>query len=148
VIIRSELSEKGEVMPVKLSWYVENRVMMVAAQGDYTDEELIALDDQVIKYLDQSTAPLVHMVMDRQETTHIPSIKSVTMVKWPKHPRYGWTLVVGSTNPFQRFVVALANNFFKGRQRNFDSLDEALDFLNHVDSTLPPLRDIQYQAKV
>lgn len=130
-------------MPVKLSWYLENRVMMVVAEGEYTDDELINLDAQVIKYLDQSNVPLVHMIMDRQGTTHIPSMKSVTMVKWPKHPRYGWTLVVGSTNPFQRFVVALANNFFKGRQRNFDSREEALDFLNEVDSTLPPLRTIK-----
>lgn len=130
-------------MPVKLSWYLENRVMMVVAEGEYTDDELINLDSQVIKYLDQSTVPLVHMIMDRQGTTHIPSMKSVTMVKWPKHPRYGWTLVVGSTNPFQRFVVAVANNFFKGRQRNFDTREEALDFLNEVDSTLPPLRAIK-----
>lgn len=133
-------------MPVQLSWHLENRVMMVVAEGDYTDEELINLDAQVIKYLDQSSAPLVHMIMDRQGTNHIPSIKSVTMVKWPKHPRYGWTLVVGSTNPFQRFVVAIANNFFKGRQRNFDTREEALDFLNLVDSTLPPLREIKAKA--
>ncbi len=73
-------------------------------------------------------------------------MKSVTQVKWPKHPRYGWTLVVGSTNPFQRFVVAIANNFFKGRQRNFDTREEALDFLNEVDSTLPTLRALQKPA--
>ncbi len=133
-------------MPVKLSWFLENRVMMIAAEGEYTDEELIGLDGQVIQYLDQSPMPLVHMIMDRQQTNHIPSIKSATMVKWPKHPRYGWTLVIGSSNPFQRFVVALANNLFKGRQRNFDSLDEALDFLNLVDSTLPPLRAIKNKS--
>jgi hypothetical protein len=130
-------------MPIKLDWYLENRVIIITAEGDYADEELINLDGQVIQYLDQSTAPLVHMIMDRQGTNHIPSIKSVTMVKWPKHPRYGWTLVVGSSNPFQRFVVALANNLFKGRQRNFDTFDEALDFLNEVDSTLPPLRALK-----
>ena len=129
-------------MPVQLSWHLENRVMLVVAEGDYTDDELINLDGQVIKYLDQSTAPLVHMIMDRQGTDHVPSMKSVTKVKWPKHPRYGWTLVVGSTNPFQRFVVAVANNFFKGRQRNFDSREDAFDFLNLVDSTLPPLREV------
>src|SRR5690242_9872525 len=126
-------------MPVKLSWILENRVMMVVAEGDYSDEELIGLDGQIIKYLDQSTAPLVHMVMDRHGADHTPSIKSITQVKWPKHPRYGWTLVVGSTNSLQRFVVALANNFFKGRQRNFDSVPAALDFLNEVDTSLPPL---------
>ena len=87
--------------------------------------------------------------MDRKETDHIPSAKSAMMVKWPKHPRYGWTLVVGTSNPFQRFVVAIANNFFKGRQRNFDTFDGALDFLNEVDSTLPPLRALKNQvAKV
>ncbi len=121
-------------------------VMMVVAEGNYTDDELINLDGQVISYLDQSNVPLVHMIMDRQGTDHIPSMKSVTKVKWPKHPRYGWTLVVGSTNPFQRFVVAVANNFFKGRQRNFDNREEAFDFLNEVDSTLPPLRSINGNA--
>ena len=134
------------LMSLKLSWYLENRVMMIVAQGDYTDTELINLDDHVIKYLDQSSAPLVHMIMDRQETDHIPSPKSAMMVKWPRHPRYGWTLVVGTSNAFQRFVVAIANNFFKGRQRNFDTLDQALDFLNEVDSTLPSLRALKQQA--
>jgi hypothetical protein len=133
-------------MPVNLSWFLENRVMQIVAEGAYTDDELINLDPQVIKYLDQSTVPLVHMIMDRKGTDHIPSMKSVAQVKWPRHQRYGWTLVVGSSNPFQRFVVALANNFFKGRQRNFDSFDEALDFLNEVDSTLPPLRALKKQA--
>jgi hypothetical protein len=38
-------------------------------------------------------------------------------------------------------VIAVACNFFKVRQRNFDTMDEALDFLNEIDSTLPALSD-------
>jgi hypothetical protein len=133
-------------MPMQLSWYLENRVMLLVNHGDSSDQDVFDIDQPIIDYLNQSQAPLVHLIIDNIGAKYIPSVKAVTSVKWPKHPQYGWTILVGLTNPFQRFVNVVATNFFKARQRMFDTMDEALDFLNEVDSTLPALRDSQKKA--
>jgi hypothetical protein len=48
--------------------------------------------------------------------------------------------VVGVQNKVLIFINLLAANLFRTRQRFLPTLDEALDFLNEADSTLPPLR--------
>jgi hypothetical protein len=130
-------------MPIQLSWYLENHVMLLNNEGDSADQDVLKVDQPILDYLNQSQAPLVHLIIDNTRAKYIPSVKAITAVKWPKHPQYGWTILVGLTNPFQRFVNVVATNFFKARQRMFDTMDEALDFLNEVDSTLPALRSKQ-----
>ena len=133
-------------MPFELSWYLENRVILLASQANNSDENLLDMDQKVIDYLNQSSAPLVHLIMDQRKAPPPSSsraasqIKLASQLKWPKHPKYGWAIMVGPTNSLQRFVIAVATNFFKVRQRSFDTMDEALDFLNDIDSSLPTLR--------
>jgi hypothetical protein len=133
-------------MPIQISWYLENRVILLVNHGESSDQDVFAVDQPMIDYLNQNQAPLVHLIIDNTGAKYIPSVKAVTAVKWPKHPQYGWTILVGLTNPFQRFVNVVATNFFKARQRMFDTMDEALNFLNEVDSTLPALRDPKKKA--
>jgi hypothetical protein len=134
-------------MSFELSWYLENRVILLTSQADNSDDNLLDVDQQVIHYIDQSSAPLVHLIMDQRNAPPPSSskaasqIKLATQLKWPKHPKYGWAIMIGPTNSLQRFVIAVATNFFKVRQRTFDTVDEGLDFLNDIDSSLPALRD-------
>jgi hypothetical protein len=120
---------------------------LLSSQGDSSDQDLLDIDQQVINYLNQSDAPLVHFIMDQRNAPPVPSskvaaqIKVATQLKWPKHPKYGWAIMVGPTNSLQRFIIAVATNFFKVRQRTFITMDEGLDFLNDIDSSLPALRD-------
>jgi hypothetical protein len=129
------------MMAIQLSWYLENRVILLTSQGDSSDQDLLDLDQQIIEYLNQCEAPLVHLIADHRKGGKMPSVKVSTQIQWPKHPQYGWGIMVGLTNPVQRFLVAVASNFFKVRQRMFNTMDEALDFLSEVDSSLPPLRN-------
>jgi hypothetical protein len=128
-------------MSSQLSWYVENRVMQIINQGELVDQDLSNLDESVIRYIDQSSAPLVHLIVDHRNGINSPSAKGLTQLNWPKHPRLGWTILIGLKNPFQRFVTVAAANFFKIRLRLVNTMDEGLDFLNDVDSTLPALRN-------
>ena len=128
-------------MSIQLSWYLENRVLLLTSQGESSDQDLLDIDQPIIEHLNQSNAPLVHLIADHRKGGKMPSMKAAAQIQWPKHPQYGWGIMVGLTNPVQRFLVAVASNFFKVRQRNFDTMDEALDFLNEVDTTLPALRD-------
>jgi hypothetical protein len=139
-------------MAFELSWYLENRVILLTGHGEGSDQNLLDIDQQVINYLNQSNATLVHLIMDQRNLPPPSSskaasqIKLASQLKWPKHPKYGWAILVGPSNSLQRFVIAVATNFFKVRQRTFDTMDEALDFLNDIDSTLPALRDSKKKA--
>lgn len=128
-------------MPVQLSWLLENHVILVRNEGNITDQDMLDSDQPINNYMSQSKAPLVHLIVDNTKAVYTPSVKAVTQATFPKHPQCGWIILVGSTNTFTRFVNAVVSNIFKTRNRMFDTFDEALDFLNQVDSTLPALRD-------
>src|SRR5689334_10087471 len=133
-------------MPIQLSWYLENHVILHVNQGDISDQEILDVDQPISGFLERSHAPLVHLILDNRSATTTPSIKAISQLKYPKHPRFCWLIVVGPTNTFVRFVNAVTTNLFKSRNRMFDTMDEALDFLNEVDSTLPALRDSKKKA--
>ena len=128
-------------MSSQLSWYLENRVMQIVNQGELRDQDLFDLDGSAIQYMEQCSVPLVHLIIDHRLGSNSPSAKGLMQLKWPKHPKMGWIVMIGLANPLQRFVTAVASNFFKTRLRMVNTLDEALDFLNEVDSTLPALRN-------
>ena len=128
-------------MSSQLTWYLENRVILVANEGMISDQDMLSVDQPIADYMNQSKAPLVHLIVDNTSAIYAPSVKTVTQAKFPKHPQCGWVLLVGPTNTFTRFVNAVVTNVFKTRNRMFNTRAEALDFLNEVDSTLPPLRD-------
>jgi len=128
-------------MSSQLNWLLENRVILTFNQGIVTDQDMFDNDEPVTAYMNQCSAPLVHMIVDHRKGIGTPSSKAMAQLNWPKHPKMGWIILVGMANPFQKFVVAVTSNFFKTRMRMLNTMDEALDFLNQVDSTLPSLRD-------
>lgn len=131
-------------MSVDLSWYLENRVIQIVNHGDISDQDMLDSDQPIIDYMNQSQAPLVHLIVDNSKASYTPSVKTVTQAKFPKHPQCGWIILVGPANTLMRFANAVVTNLFKTRNRMFDTFDEALDFLNEMDSTLPPLRDMKH----
>ena len=128
-------------MTSQVSWLLEKRVILTYNEGIVSDEDMFANDQPILDYLNACTVPLVHMIVDHRKGVGSPSSKALAQLSWPKHPKTGWTILVGMANPFQKFVVTVASNFFKSRMRMVNTMDEALDFLNQVDSTLPALRD-------
>lgn len=128
-------------MPVQLSWYIEHRVIQIINSGEISDQDMLDSDQPIIDYFNESNVPLVHLIVDNSNARYTPSVKSVTMAKFPKHAKCGWVLLVGPANSFMRFVNAVVSNIFKTRNRMFETFDEALDFLNDMDGSLPPLRD-------
>ena len=133
-------------MPLHLSWYLENRVLLVVNEGESTDQDMFELDKQTLEYFDQSDAPQIHMIIDTTKDKFAPSAKAVTQVKFAKHPRMGWTVLIGATNAFERFIFVIGSNFFNMRSKMLTNRDEALRFLNKIDITLPPLSDDLEQA--
>lgn len=132
-------------MPLQVSWIVVNRIIQISGDGEVGDYELSAIDAVMMDLINQSSAPLVHTIS--VASSNIPvSFKTVKDLQWPKHPRCGWTVVVGLTNPLFRMIAAAGASLFKTRLRNVDTLEKALAFLHEVDSSLPSLHDVGLES--
>src|SRR5262245_25915737 len=126
-------------MPIQMQWYCEGLVMYVEISGDITTADMIAYSNTLKQLVDSSDAPLVHMITDVSGITSHPSLREI--MKYTKMPaRLGWSLVIGmNTNAIVRFIAQAVSSALRLRYRELTSLDQALDFLQKMDSTLPDL---------
>lgn len=133
-------------MPVKVGWLVENRISYFKYTGDVTIEEVTEAAAIGLEFLYQSDAPLIHSIQDNSEQTSFPKevgqlMKSVRTAL--SDPKMGWMMTVGLEGDVIRFVVTLVGRIARTRHRMFDTLEETVEFLQHVDTSLPDLSNIQ-----
>jgi hypothetical protein len=126
-------------MPYHIGWFIEGRIAYVHMEGVSTPEEAHSFDQEIKKFLDSAQAPLLHMIFDTGGVTHLPNIKTLSRFTWPRHPANGWVASFPKSNQFINLITSIVAQVFKARYRQFDSFEEALAFLQHVDSTLPNL---------
>ena len=56
-------------METKVTWYLEDRIILAHAVGDNTLEDFRTINNTITEYLDQSNAP-VHLLIDVTEISH------------------------------------------------------------------------------
>src|SRR5262245_26858357 len=123
-------------MPYQLSWLVEGRIISGKFSGKIPKELIPVFDREMLSYLDAGTAPLVHCISDITDLESAPSLTAMIQFTYVKHPRMGWQILCGG-KPALKLLGNLASQVFRIRFRSFGSLEEALAFLQQVDSTLP-----------
>jgi hypothetical protein len=136
-------------MPYTLRWLAAEKVVFQVVSGNFTVAELVASDADLVACLDQSTAPLVHMLVDLSGLSSVPLVGAFKDIPSLKHPRMGWYICFGISNKMLQSILYLVGQVFKVRYRFFNTPEEALDFLQKVDSTLPDLQVVwaDYQAQ-
>jgi hypothetical protein len=136
-------------MSIQISWLVENRIIYWLHTGDGTISNTKEADIEVIKLLEASSAPLVHIILDLQELKEMPSLADSIRAKYdfPKHPKNDWNIFVGMKDPLQKMIVSFMGNVFKMHSRLLENNIEALDFLQSIDSTLPDLTPYKERFK-
>ena len=68
-----------------VSWMVEGRIILAVLEGDLAAapvEFMRAYDAEINHYLDEGTAPLVHMVVDMSAVTELPSFRVMSPVEF------------------------------------------------------------------
>jgi hypothetical protein len=134
-------------MPIQLVVYVPQQVYYLHLQGAITDAELVALDEQIVALLAQSTAPMLHLLIDQRAATQLPSIQAQSQVKMVQNPKLGWTVLIGN-NKLMQFLGTVVAGVLKTRLRYFASFVEAMTFLQQVDTTLPDLNAHEYRQNI
>lgn len=130
-------------MPHKHGWFIENRIFYNQYHGDVSAEEVQQMAITNLKYLDDSEAPLVHCFVDIENIGSIPlrfnALKESAQMSLD-HPKIGWIIAYGKDNRFVTFLGTMVTQFFKSRYRLFKTYEEAIEFLQSMDATLPDLK--------
>jgi hypothetical protein len=127
-------------MPYELTWLVEGRVVLGKFIGQLAEDSIPEYDKTMLEYLNIGTGALVHQLADARELESMPGMAALNKLTYGRHPRMGWQLSFGLRKPLIKMAINIMSQVFKMRSRNFDTQEEALDFLQSVDATLPDLR--------
>ena len=126
-------------MPMHNTWLIENEVAFTRIFGAISSSDEIRSPMFDIKeMLETSPRSLVHIIVDITglEKT-LPMAQSVQVTREVGvTSNLGWVLIVGARTPLIKFAVNATASLFQRRLRNFDTHEEALDFLNRMDTNL------------
>jgi len=135
-------------MPVDVEWFLENRVVLVHFRGVISIEEIVIAASQTNAYVEKCDAPLLHTLHDAAELKQLPhnlkAIRDATQDGF-KQPKLGWIVAYDVHDKMIGFLGNVTMQLFRVRYRVVNTETDAIDFLNLVDSTLPPLRPVAEQ---
>jgi len=126
-------------------WLIPNRVFCLSLQGTLTAE---SLDDALTRcraVLVQERETPVHVILDltstqRDETMIVRLKQAVDELRkmHPAPPRAGWTVIADPMpNQIVKSIGASITQVIKIRTRFTTGVQEGLDFLRRIDSSLP-----------
>lgn len=123
-------------MPVFVRWYIPNRVVFVEDVGDVVGEDVLAADVKICQMLDESTAEVVHVLMDSMHQTSDTALGVYRSLKSPRHPRAGWCIEYAPRGMGFRIIGFIVSNIFQISFRQVDSYEQAVHMLMKLDPSL------------
>ncbi|MFN8371750.1 MAG: hypothetical protein U0694_02590 [Anaerolineae bacterium] len=121
-------------MPYHVQWLAQDRVIFERIWGVFDDNEAQISDHAIVELLDQSSASVIHLLVDISEVNACLSIKAVHQLMTPRHAKMGWLIVYGANKPFVRALLMLAIVVFNLRYRVLKDKTQALEFLAGLDA--------------
>lgn len=122
-------------MPTELSWFVENRIMLLKVIGAIEADTMHTAMQEVSANLDASAEVLIHLIIDvRHGENNVMNLKARVEAVRPvlEHAQCGWVILVGQTNPVANFLSSTTAQVFKARFRSFKTAEEGIEFLRNV----------------
>lgn len=147
-------------MAITHYWYYSNRVFYVHFEGELTEQDILQSESDVankFEQVEQQEPRYIHVILDNRELTKTPPLVKLLEIlnntearrKMGKAIRSGWVIDVGvpmknvNMLKFQLDMIAQRNNI---RYRQFETLEEAIDFLRLMDESLKALPMLERDA--
>lgn len=132
----------------EMDWIIEERVTYWKYWGDFTRSDLADWDRDAVDMLNQvpDDVAFCHAIYDMSEIRKMAALRDYLSLEARKHPKVGWTIVIGSIGPVQRFILSAATQAMQVRTRFVGSLDDAVELLRSVDATLVTLDSASARA--
>lgn len=126
-------------MPNKDNWYIKGHVVSAKIWGEQTLKELIESNTAMINYLEDTSRPKVHAIINDEHLVSIPlgmfeMRKSLTYLD---HPKLGWVVMLGDKkNLVNNLLSSILAKITRTRYIRVRTFDEALQHLRNVDPTI------------
>jgi hypothetical protein len=123
-------------MAIDAGWYQDKRIVFGHFVGDLSTEDLINWGKLAESYIEAGIAP-VHLVVDIRQMGKFPQQVTLLMsaLTYLRNPKLGWNVIVG-TSMIVGVLAQIVASITSTKYRNAPSLEDALDYLQRVDSTL------------
>lgn len=134
-------------MPIEISWYLQDRIVLVTFIGNVTIDDIKAICVQYIELVDAAPGQgLIHAFHDGKQLDTLPKSVQDTVTASRSafhHPRSGWTIGYNAYKPAVRFMGNMATRILGVRYRIVDTQADAIKFLKMVDPSLPTVAENQ-----
>jgi hypothetical protein len=134
-------------MPQKVSWFLEDSVILARVWGTAPVEEMGEYDKVISNMLDSSQSPNVYLVFDGREAEGLPPLRAYQSFTFPKHPRLKAMIVFRSSNRFLNFIASAVTQLFSLRTYFANSIDEVLQLLQDLNPEFPDLTPYRHQLE-
>jgi hypothetical protein len=134
------VSPKPLVHDAIVKWLVPERVIYIWASGEISPSVREWMNTQAVYLYHSCKTPKVHLFIDTRQVTHqSPATRQDRPAIW--HPRRGWCITMGNIhNPVLRALLNPLLRLLRTYIQDFSSDEEALSFLQKVDTSLPDLQ--------
>ena len=126
-------------MPMDVSWYRENRIILVTVSQAERINSLADDAESIKALIEASPEPMIHVLMDLTEAGgRSPNARGVAgdIASAFRHPRVGWIVAYGNNSPFIKFIAGLVSQILGVRSRIVRTQEEAVTFLDAYDMSL------------
>lgn len=132
-------------MGIHIRWLITGKVIHADLQGSLSIEELQEGSQIANNMIEESESPLIHILTNESQLESLPvSVKAFNeAVAFTRHSRLGWLIMYGTDNRFAKFMSSIVSGISRVRHRRFVTLEDALKFLAHVDTSLPSVEEMK-----
>ncbi len=119
-------------------WCVPKRVVYIRYGEEVTIEDFQGVAKAMTTYIEEGDPPLVHNIVDYTDVKQMPTsvFKGAKALSHLGNPKYGWAIIIDAGNPLVKMRTSIMAQGNNNRFRSFETLQEGIEFLQYVDSTL------------
>lgn len=130
-------------MGAKVSWYIEDRIILNYYWGEITNEELENSSKQSTEWI-RSASDQVHSIVHTLDVTGYPVnlAQGLKLAAVVRNSNLGWMIML-SDDRMARFMASAVSQITRFRFRAVATEQEALEFLMDVDPSLPDLPSLE-----
>jgi hypothetical protein len=132
-------------MRVESAWLIKEHVVLTHL-GDFDIPELAEMAQEMATYQATTSATHLHQIVDVRDLRHFPANVNVLRqhLSYWQHPKMGYIIALGINNPIVSFLAQILPKMIGVKFHKVDTLDEAIQYLQKMDSNLVGLEIEQF----
>jgi hypothetical protein len=129
-------------MSVECSWYLQDHIILIKLRDEVTVADLRESNTIVTQWLQESSAPRVHIMFDAGELRRVAysARQSLAILRFLRDPKVGCFVafdIPAHLRGIANFLIAIVERVARAQIHSVENSSEALDFICRFDADLP-----------